>query len=151
MKKRNLILLGLGIASVSTIISRNIVKPKNLGVVKGRLHEIPNRPSAVSTETIYHNKRVETLPFKGDLEESKEKIVKVLNCIGGILVLRVEYDYIYAVSTTPLLRYHDDIEFYFDEKLQCIHYRSCSRVPYYDFGTNKNRYLKIRDYYFHLV
>ncbi|MGL4731658.1 MAG: DUF1499 domain-containing protein [Clostridium sp.] len=151
MKKENIIVGALGICGLGAVLYRNLYKPKHVGLYKDSFKEIPNRPSAVSTQTAYENRRVEPLPFKCNLENSKKKIVKVLNCVGGIIVLRVEKNYIYAVATTPVLQYHDDIEFYFDEETKLIHYKSVSRVPYYDFGTNRHRYLKIKDYYFHLV
>ena len=52
-------------------------------------------------------------------------------------------NYIYAEFTTAIMRYVDDVEFYFpDEKV--IHIRSASRIGYSDMGLNRKRIEKIR-------
>ena len=40
--------------------------------------------------------------------------------------------------------YVDDVEFTFDETAQVIHFRSSSRLPYWDWGVNRERMEEIR-------
>jgi uncharacterized protein (DUF1499 family) len=52
--------------------------------------------------------------------------------------------YLYVQSTTLLLRFTDDVEFWQDEVNQVIHVRSASRLGRKDFGTNRARVEAIR-------
>jgi uncharacterized protein (DUF1499 family) len=55
--------------------------------------------------------------------------------------------YIHVVAVTPLMRYRDDVEFFFDEDASLIHFRSASRVGYSDKGLNRQRYEAIAKAY----
>ena len=58
-----------------------------------------------------------------------------------------EQKYFHAVSTTITMKYHDDLEFYFDEQAGLVHFRSASRVGYSDRGLNRERYNRLIDLY----
>jgi uncharacterized protein (DUF1499 family) len=49
---------------------------------------------------------------------------------------------LYAEFRTPLMRYVDDVEFFFDGAL--VHVRSCSRLGRRDFGANRKRVERLR-------
>ena len=38
----------------------------------------------------------------------------------------------------------DDVELYFDQEAQLIHFRSSARLPYWDWGVNRKRMEEIR-------
>lgn len=119
-------------------------KPKiELGLVDGKLKEIPDKKNAVSTETVYQDKLIKALPLKKTLEESKKAMVHALKTYPGIEIKNEQADYIYAVATTGTMKYHDDIEIFFDKKNNKIQYRSASRAGYSDMGLNRARYNKI--------
>ena len=59
-------------------------------------------------------------------------------------VIDVKPDYIYAEFRTKGMGYVDDVEFYIDPKTQIIHFRSAARLPYSDWGVNRNRMEEIR-------
>jgi uncharacterized protein (DUF1499 family) len=50
--------------------------------------------------------------------------------------------YLYAEFRTRLMRYVDDVEFFFDG--QVIQVRSCSRLGRRDFGVNRKRVDELR-------
>lgn len=52
--------------------------------------------------------------------------------------------YLHFEFTSLLLRFVDDVEFLFDEKIGTIHFRSASRIGYGDFGVNRRRMEEIR-------
>ena len=56
-------------------------------------------------------------------------------------------DYIYAISTTRRMKFKDDLEFFFDEQAELIHFRSASRVGYSDRGLNRDRYNELSKRY----
>ena len=52
-------------------------------------------------------------------------------------------NYIWAVYTTPLMRFNDDVEFHFAAP-GIIQIRSESRIGYSDMGANRKRIEKLR-------
>lgn len=129
------------------LVVENVRVPSGLGVNGGRLASMPNSPNAVSSQTKDREKRVAPFPFRGELEETKEAVRQALSAYGNISVLKEEKIYLHAVSTTPKMRFHDDIEFYFDEKSRLVHFRSSSRVGYSDMGLNRSRYDRLFELY----
>lgn len=121
--------------------------PSGLGVEGGKLAPMPKSPNAVSTQTEDIEKQVEPFPFRGDLKETKEAIKQVLRAYGSIEIRKEDETYLHAVSTTRGMKFHDDIEFYFDETSSLVHFRSASRVGYSDMGLNRARYDRFFELY----
>ncbi len=130
---------------VLVMVVKNMKTPEGLGVIQGKLAPLPKSPNAVSSQSDDPYKKVDPIPFKADLSESKEWIKQALLAYGGIRILKENENYIHALSTTSKMKYHDDLEFYFDEKEALIHFRSASRVGYSDMGLNRERYERIVD------
>jgi uncharacterized protein (DUF1499 family) len=118
-----------------------------LGLENGKLHEIPNKKNAVSTDTSFSDKRITPMPFKENPEDTKAALKKALDSYGGIAIMKEENNYIYAIATTPGMKFHDDMEIHFDEADRMIHFRSASRAGYSDMGLNRQRYDKIVGFY----
>ena len=51
----------------------------------------------------------------------------------------MSHSYIYAQFRTGFWRFVDDVEFFLDDDADLVHFRSASRVGYYDFGLNRRR------------
>ena len=62
----------------------------------------------------------------------------------GAEVVKSEPDYLYAQFTTRLMKYVDDVEFWFDPAAQAVQVRSASRLGNRDFGVNRDRVEAIR-------
>lgn len=122
-----------------------------LGLENGKFREIPNKKNAVSTETSFLDKLITPMHFKENLEKTKSDLKKSLVAYGGIDLIKEDNNYIYAIATTPTMRFHDDIEIYFDEANRSIHFRSASRAGYSDMGLNRERYEKIVKFYEQLI
>lgn len=133
-------IVSLIVLLVLSMVVKNIKTPSGLGVSQGKLAPMPKSPNAVSSQSDDPEKKVSPIAFKGNLNESKEVIKRALEAYGNIIIVTEEGNYIHAVSTTSTMKYHDDLEFYFDEKSAIIHYRSASRVGYSDRGLNRERY-----------
>lgn len=127
---------------------KNNTTPKNLGVINGKLSPMPNKPNAVSSQSSDSEKYVDPLDFKGNLEDSKKIITAIVNDYNGANIKKNDTNYIYAVFTTGKMKFHDDVEFYFDEKNKKIHFRSSSRVGYSDMGMNRKRYDELKENYY---
>lgn len=139
------------IAIVTLLIIFMFIKnnnmPRNIGVNKGSLAPMPNKPNAVSSQTDIMEKRVEPLKFIGDSDNSKKLIIESINQFKNMKIIKNEKNYLYVVFATDKMKYKDDVEFYFDEDKKIIHFRSASRVGYSDMGVNKKRYEEIKKLY----
>jgi uncharacterized protein (DUF1499 family) len=62
-------------------------------------------------------------------------------------VITANDNYIHAEFRSRFLRLIDDVEFYFDEARQQIHFRSASRVGNSDLNANPKRMRAIRAAY----
>jgi len=147
------VLAFLGVTAVLAVIGTIVIYSQNrkpqieLGLVDGKLREIPEKPNCVSTQTSQEDKLVAPMAFKDSLDATKEAFKQALESYGDIEIIEEEGNYLYAVATTGLMKYHDDIEVYFDEDNQVIQFRSASRAGYSDMGLNKERYEQIKTYY----
>lgn len=118
-----------------------------LGVTKGRLAEVPETPNAVSSQTEITSKQVAPLPMSGSLIQTKNKILQCLNDMGNNTIITQHDNYIHAVFISPIMQYHDDVEFYIDTATQKVQFRSASRVGKSDLGANRARYNAFKKLY----
>ena len=151
-KKSKVILVFVFIIAVPIVFSVSLwiqnQKPQvELGLVNGRFQELSNKPNGVSTQTSYADKKIPSLPFKGTLKQTHDAIIAALLAYPGIEIITNESDYIYAIATTEKMKFHDDIEIFFDEATSEVHYRSASRAGYSDGGLNRKRYEDIAKNY----
>lgn len=127
---------------------KNNQVPDKLGVEERRLAEVPSSPNAVSSQTKVSDKYVEPLKFKGDLDTSRQIILSILKDDDQITIISEQKDYIHAVGITLGFRFKDDLEFYFAEDEEVIHFRSAARLGYSDFGVNRERYNQLKEEYY---
>ena len=135
------------IAVVIFMLWKNTTIPSGLGVRNEKMAPLPTTPNAVSSQTADEEKKVTPFPFKGDIQQTKEAIKQALLAYKNIEIYAEDQNYIHAISTTGTMKYHDDLEFYFDEQAGLVHFRSASRVGYSDMGLNRERYNRLKDLY----
>lgn len=146
MKIILLIVLVLVVLAFGLIYLQNSRAPE-LGHDKGQLKPLGPKPNSVSTQTEVAAKKVEPWPFKSSREATMEAILQAVNEYGGAEVVTSEDNYLYVTFTTPLMKFHDDAEFYLDESEQLVHFRSSSRAGYSDRGLNRQRYNRLTELY----
>ncbi|MBN9656111.1 DUF1499 domain-containing protein [Halobacillus sp. GSS1] len=118
-----------------------------IGVKNGRLSECPTSPNCVSTQTNQEEKKMDALVFSKDLETTKSLIKEILSERQRTTIETENENYIHAVVESKWIKFKDDVEFYFDQKEEVVHFRSASRVGYSDFGVNKKRMAAISEHY----
>jgi len=118
--------------------------PDNLGLKNQLLSPCPGTPNCVSSQEKNSQHRVQSITFQGPLELAKEKLYRVINSMRGTRIITQDVVYWHVEFTTQLLRFIDDVEFYFDESKSLIHVRSASRQGYWDLGVNRRRVETIR-------
>lgn len=126
------------------MVVKNSIVPSTIGIINGELAPLPKSPNCVSSFAIDKDKYVEPLPFVGDFETSKAKLLEEMSNYGDMEIITDDGTYMHIVFTTGKMKYHDDVELLFDLTLQKINYRSASRVGYSDMGLNKERYSEIK-------
>jgi uncharacterized protein (DUF1499 family) len=100
----------------------------------------PNCVSSLNNEKQYH---VAPLRYNS-FETAKGNLLDILKSSKRVRIAANHKNYIRAEFTSPIFRFIDDVEFYFDDKEKVIHLKSASRIGYSDLGTNRRRIEKIR-------
>ena len=118
--------------------------PDNLGLKNQLLSPCPGTPNCVSSQEKNLLHLIQPIIFEGSLELAKERLYRVINSMRGTRIITQEDVYWHVEFTTQLLRFIDDVEFYFDESQSLIHVRSASRQGYWDLGVNRRRVETIR-------
>jgi len=125
--------------------------PTDLGVRDGKLKPPSMTENSVSSQAaLYpgHPQRkyadIAPLPLKGDGPATLAKIKAIVEGMDGAKVVKSEPDYLYAQFTTRLMKYVDDVEFWYDPSAKVIQVRSASRVGRGDLGVNRKRIETVR-------
>lgn len=118
-----------------------------LGVINRELKPVEEKPNSVSSQTDIKRNYMEPIPYTSNLDKSKSKIKKIMKSMSRIDLHEEQENYLHYIETSKVFKFKDDIEFYFDEADQVIHFRSKARVGQFDFGVNRKRMQKIRDAY----
>ena len=130
-------------------------QPSNLGIKAERFKQPSFSPNSVSSQADLYSDhpqlqyaRIEPLPLKdGNLATSMTKLADVLRSLPSTAIVETKPDYIYAQSQTRLLKFVDDVEFWFNPAKGAIDVRSSSRLGRKDFGVNRQRIDLVRQKY----
>ena len=116
-------------------------RPKNLGVMGGRLAPCRRTPNCVSSQADPADKEhyIAPIPFSGDAIAAVRRAIEAM---PRTRIISADSHYLYAEFRSRLLRYVDDVEFHYDGNV--IHVRSASRLGRRDFGVNRARVEKLR-------
>lgn len=125
--------------------------PPVLGVQDGRLKPPSLTPNSVSSQALLypdHPQRayaaIAPLSIQGEPDAAMQRLTEVLLKMELTTVVIQGSDYVYAQSSTPWLRFTDDVEFWLDRPHKVIHVRSASRLGRGDRGVNRQRVEAIR-------
>lgn len=113
-------------------------RPDHLGVRDGRLAPCKRSPNCVSSQANPSDVEHYIAPIHGTMDAVRN----ALRNMKRVTVISEKENYVYAEFRTPLMRYVDDVEFFFDGTV--IHVRSCSRLGRRDFGVNRKRVEQLR-------
>lgn len=155
---RFLILFILAIAIVALLLiitgQAGLLKgkaPDDLGLKEGKLKRPSRTSNSVTSQADLWPDHPQLayssmVPFKttGDGSAEMKKIAEALQAIPRTIIIKQEPGYIYAQSTTALLKFTDDVEFTLDASKGIIDVRSASRLGQKDFGVNRARIEAIR-------
>jgi uncharacterized protein (DUF1499 family) len=125
--------------------------PDDLGMKDGKLKRPSRTQNSVTSQAdLWADHPMKAYasiaPFKasGDGSADMQKIAGALKALPRTVIVKQESGYLYAQSTTALLKFTDDVEFALDAGAGLIHVRSASRLGQKDFGVNRARIEQIR-------
>ena len=122
--------------------------PNDLGVQGGKLKPPSATDNSVSSQAALYPQRqaaqIAPLPLRGDGAATLARIKTVVEAMAGAKVVKNDAHYLYAQYTTPLMKYVDDVEFWYDAKAQAVQVRSASRLGEGDLGLNRKRIEAVR-------
>lgn len=79
------------------------------------------------------------LRFSGSAAQAIDRVAGLLAKMPRVRVVEQRENYLHAVFSSLIFRFRDDVEFLADEQSGLLHFRSASRLGYYDFGANRRR------------
>ena len=125
--------------------------PTDLGVRDGKLKPPSMTENSVTSQAALYPDHpqgkyadIAPLRLKGDGPATLAKIKAVVESMDGAKAVKSEPGYLYAQFTTKLMKYVDDVEFWFDPAANVIQVRSASRVGRGDLGVNRKRIEAVR-------
>jgi uncharacterized protein (DUF1499 family) len=144
--------IGVGAAAAAilatlAILARAVKSPADLGVRDGKLAPCPNSPNCVSTQSQDPRHRIDPISYTTSPAEAKAALLRIIRSMERTTIVADDPTYIHAEFRTKGLGYVDDVEFYLDREARVIHFRSSSRLPYWDWGVNRQRMEEIRAAY----
>ncbi len=122
------------------------VATKLLGVQNdGRLSRCPDMKNCVCSQypdDVGHY--LEALSFQGTIEEGRHRLRSILQAMSQVRIVVEKGAYMRAEFTSKLFKFVDDVEFLIVPEDGKIHFRSASRLGYWDIGANGKRMEEIR-------
>jgi len=148
-----LALLLVAIASFTIYVSSNDQPlfalsgdaPKNIGLNNGKLAPCLTTPNCVSSGAVGDPQHyIEPIKYESSSSEAYAKIQKIIELQKRTKIITQAENYIYAQSTSRLMGFIDDVEFYINPETKLIDVRSASRLGESDLGVNRKRIEQIR-------
>jgi uncharacterized protein (DUF1499 family) len=118
--------------------------PVALADGSGRLAPCPASPNCVSSDAPDALHAIPAYRIRGSADAAWTAVENHVRALPRVEVVTSKDGYLYAVFTTRLMRYRDDVELGLDTESGTIRLRSASRVGYGDMGVNRERMESIR-------
>ena len=125
--------------------------PQDLGVRDGRLKPPSRTENSVTSQAALFPDapqrsyaQIAPLALRGDGPATIARLKALVEATPGATVVRGSPDYLHAQYQTRLMKYVDDVEFWFDPAAQVVQVRSASRLGQRDFGANRQRVEAVR-------
>lgn len=115
-----------------------------LGVLEGQLSPCPDSPNCVVSQNADADHEIAPLSYTSSRDTARETLLKVLTVVPRTRVVEQTDNYIRFESSSRLLGFVDDGEFYFPAEDNIIQVRSASRMGESDLSVNRRRMEQIR-------
>lgn len=129
----------------------NGAPPDDLGVRDGKLKAPSNTDNSVTSQAMLdldgpqrEAAQIAPLALRGSGTATIARIRTVVEGMEGARIVRSDGDYLYVQYTTRLMRFVDDVEFWYDPAARVVQVRSASRLGRTDRGVNRKRIEAVR-------
>ncbi len=112
-----------------------------------RLEPCPESPNCVSSLATDDDHRIAPMSYGGDRATARLRLLAALSQLDNTEIIEDTRSLLRVKVTSSILRFIDDVTFFFDDEKELIQMRSASRSGYYDFGANRRRLEGIRELY----
>jgi len=112
-----------------------------------RLDPCPDSPNCVSSLATGDDHHIAPMAYGGDRAAARLRLLAALSQLDNAEIVEDTRGFLRVKVTSALLRFVDDVTFFFDDENSLIQMRSASRSGYYDFGANRRRLENIRELY----
>ncbi|MBD3420459.1 MAG: DUF1499 domain-containing protein [Chitinivibrionales bacterium] len=119
-------------------------RPAVVGNGYGKLAVCPPTPNCVSTLAADSTHKIAPYPYEGSPKAAMRTLAKIIESRERTEIIAQTDLYLYAEFTSKIWRFVDDVEFYADDSLKVIHFRSASRLGKSDMGVNRARMEHLR-------
>ena len=106
---------------------------------KSNIRPCPDRPNCVSSRGPEGPRKMDPIPYQGSVEDARRRILQIVSAFPRTTVVENSGNYLKVEVRSAIFSFVDDVEFEFDDAAKVIHFRSASRLGYYDFGVNRRR------------
>ena len=79
------------------------------------------------------------IQYQGSIEDARKRLLGIVRALPRVTVVEDTGNYLKVEVRSALFSFVDDVEFEFDDAAKVIHFRSASRLGYYDLGVNRRR------------
>ncbi len=119
----------------------------DIGMVEKQFQVCPESPNCASSMANLKDKThyIEPIRYTGSREKAMNKLRNALNTFDRQKLIKADLAYWHYEFRTAILRFRDNVEFYFPERQKVIHMRSASEMGYSDMGANRKRLESIRE------
>lgn len=118
--------------------------PEVIGLQDGQLAPCADSPNCVVSQGADLDHEIAPITYESDRDTVREALLKVLSVVPNTTVVEQRDDYIRTESTSKLLGFVDDGEFYLPAEENVIQVRSAARLGESDLGVNRRRLEQIR-------
>ncbi len=115
-----------------------------LGVNDGHLSACPASSNCVVSQDADASHAIAPITYTSDRDTARDLLIKVIGVVPRTDLVTQTDDYIRVRSTSRLMGFVDDTEFYLPEDESVIHVRAAARLGESDLGVNRRRLEQIR-------
>ncbi|MBD2106731.1 DUF1499 domain-containing protein [Nodosilinea sp. FACHB-13] len=115
-----------------------------LGITDGKLLLCPSTSNCVVSQGADKDHAIAPIAYTTSREKARELLTKVLGVVPRTEIVTQQENYIRAKSTSRIMGFVDDTEFYLPEDEPVIHVRAAARLGESDLGVNRRRLEQIR-------
>ena len=106
---------------------------------KTMIDPCPNTPNCVSSLAPDGPRRMNPIQYQGSFEDARKRLMRIIGKSARATVVQSSAKYVKVEFRSRIFSFVDDVEFEFHDHSKLVHFRSASRVGYYDFGVNRRR------------